>query len=73
MESVSVYGSIDEPRPGHFIARAFATRTWEAFSLQKAALTSVPMRTRAEAEDRLQRLLSDLRSAFGAQDEGLAS
>jgi hypothetical protein len=64
MQHFDVTGSIDELRPGHFIVRAFAVRSWEQFSLQRAALTSAPVRTRAEAESRLERLKADLRSVF---------
>jgi hypothetical protein len=73
MEDLNVFGSIDEPRPGHFVAKAFATRTWAEFALQRAAFTSVPLPSRAEAEDRLRRLIADLRAALGQKDESLAA
>lgn len=73
MENFNVFGSIDEPYPGRFVAKAFATRTWAEFALQRAALTSVPLASRAEAEARLQRLIADLRAAFGAHDGPLTS
>ena len=73
MERFNVFGSIDEPHPGRFVARAFATRTWAEFALQRAALTSVPFGSRAEAEERLQRLMADLRAALGAQAGTLAA
>jgi hypothetical protein len=69
MEHFDITGSVDELRPGYFIARAFATRSWEQFALQRAALTSIPVATRAEAESRLQRLIADLREAFGVPSE----
>lgn len=73
MENFNVFGSVDEPYPGRYVAKAFATRTWSEFALQRAALTSVPVASRAEAEARLQRLIADLRAAFGAQDATLPS
>jgi hypothetical protein len=64
-----VSGCVEEPRPGQFVARAIAFRKWGHIAMRHAALTSVALPRRAQAEERLRSLMEDLKSIVSPESQ----